>query len=87
MCKTIQLNGISVFIIIALIPVSQVCNCGVSNHHLAMWGVVKVLKKKIPNCGDRSVGIIRRQDDDVVETEVNVQLFRERIVTLQKVQR
>jgi hypothetical protein len=62
-----------------------VCNCGVSNHHLAMLGVVNVIKKNIPTHGERSVGIIRRKDDETEETEVNVQLFRERIDGFEKV--
>eukprot|EP00242_Pyramimonas_sp_CCMP2087_P017607 CAMPEP_0198205602 /NCGR_PEP_ID=MMETSP1445-20131203/9136_1 /TAXON_ID=36898 /ORGANISM="Pyramimonas sp., Strain CCMP2087" /LENGTH=418 /DNA_ID=CAMNT_0043877965 /DNA_START=249 /DNA_END=1502 /DNA_ORIENTATION=+ len=61
-----------------------VCNCGVSNHHLAMLGVVNVIKKNIPTHGERSVGIIRRKDDETEETEVNVQLFRERIDGFEK---
>eukprot|EP00959_Pyramimonas_sp_CCMP1952_P359397 7525544-Pyramimonas_sp.AAC.1 len=61
-----------------------VCKCGVSNHHLAMLGVVKVTKKMIPLFGERTVGVIRRQDDEDTDTEVNAKLFRERLAALQK---
>jgi len=61
-----------------------VCKCGVSNHHLAMLGIVKVTKKNIPLFGERSVGIIRREDDEDADTEVNAKLFRERVAALQK---
>ena len=46
---------------------------------------MKVTKKNIPLFGERSVAVIRRQDDEDADTEVNAKLFRERIASLQKV--
>lgn len=61
-----------------------VCKCGVSNHHLAVQGVVRVEKKTIPEFGDRQVAIIRSVKDEDGETNCNPKVFRERIAEMKK---
>lgn len=68
----------------------SVCSCGVSNHHLAMHGMVRVETRKVPDVGRRVVGVIRRCRDEEGQEEgadpmVNTRCFRERISALEKV--
>mmetsp|Transcript_27624 Transcript_27624/g.52265 ORF Transcript_27624/g.52265 Transcript_27624/m.52265 type:complete len:562 (+) Transcript_27624:452-2137(+) len=67
----------------------SVCSCGVSNHHLAMHGMVRVETRKVPDVGRRVVGVIRRCRDEEGQEEgadpmVNTRCFRERISALEK---
>lgn len=65
-----------------------VCACGVSNHHLALFGVVSVETRVLEGLGKRDVGIIRRATDDTDDAdpvECNARGFRDKIAKLSKV--
>jgi hypothetical protein len=63
-----------------------VCACGVSNHHLAMCGVVHVETRLIEGLGKRDVGVIRRAStDDEDDAECNARGFRDKISKLSTV--